>query len=368
MSGKSQFEHGGNVHSVWREKGILKEPLLDFSANINPLGLPDSVRNALLNSLEAIIHYPDPSAKELKRSVSSVYQVAEKYITLGNGAVEPIYILCQILRPHKVLITAPTFSEYERAALAAGAKIESILLSPEENFQIASAKIIARLPAVDMVFITNPNNPTGTLMPNNEIEIIVAAAHKAGTIVIVDESFVDFLPDGHMYTCKHIMDKYPNLVILHSLTKFYAIPGLRLGFALAHEEITEKLHLAKDPWNVNSLAQAAGIAALADMRYRKTSISYMREANYSLYQALGELPGVKAYKPSANFMLLDISKTGFTSTTLCLAAYSNNILLRDCSNYRGLSDKYVRVAVKRIEDNQRLVKILRQIIQEGTAI
>jgi threonine-phosphate decarboxylase len=266
-----------------------------------------------------------------------------------------------------VLVTAPTFSEYERAALASGAEVQCLLLSAEENFMIEPDKTIETLSSVDMVFITNPNNPTGTLMLNSDIEKVIAAAAKTDTLVVVDESFIDFLADGERYSVKKLLTQYNNLVILQSLTKFYAIPGLRLGFVLANEDITRRLDLAKDPWNVNSLAQAAGTAALADTEYQQTSVSYMAKANIALYQALNELPGIKAFKPSVNFMLLDMKGTGLSSGELCELSASHNILLRDCSNYRGLSDQYVRVAVKRIEDNMRLVKVLQEIIQEGTA-
>ncbi|MCE5286462.1 MAG: threonine-phosphate decarboxylase CobD [Pelosinus sp.] len=367
MSGKSQFEHGGNVHAVWREQKNISEPLCDFSANINPLGLSGSVRQAILAGVENIVHYPDPKAAELKYAISSFYQVAEASITLGNGAVEPIYILCQILRPRSVLITAPTFSEYERAALASGAEIQVLDLAAEEDFFIDPAKIISRLSTVDMVFIANPNNPTGTLMPSGQLETVIAAAAKTDTLVVVDESFIDFLADGQQYTVKPLLAEYSNLVILQSMTKFYAIPGLRLGFVMASVEITRRLDLAKDPWNVNSLAQAAGIAALADRDYQQASIAYMAEANIALYQALNVLPGIKAFKPSVNFMLLDIKDTGLTAAKLCELSAARNILLRDCSNYRGLSNQYIRTAVKRTEDNTRLVKVLNKITQEGTA-
>lgn len=362
MSGKSVFEHGGNVHAVWRQKQTTEE-ILDFSANINPLGLPISVRKALLASLDAIVHYPDPEAAELKQAISSFYKVPERAITLGNGAVEPIYILCQILRPKRVLVTAPTFSEYERAALAAGAEVQGLLLSAEENFIIEADKIIERLSSVDMVFITNPNNPTGTLMLGCDIERVLRAAVQTDTLVVVDESFIDFLPDGAKYTVKHLLSEYANLVIVQSMTKFYAIPGLRLGFVLANDEINHGLDLAKDPWNVNSLAQVAGIAALQDTHYQQNSVSYMAKANTALYQAIGELSGIKAFRPSVNFMLLDITETGLSSGEFCELAASYNILLRNCSNYRGLSDRYIRTAVKRMEDNEKLVQVLQQIMK-----
>ncbi len=363
MNGKNAIEHGGNLYATVREQGGCLSTVLDFSANINPLGIAESVREAVHNALEYIIHYPDADAYMLKEAISRRYGVDKEFITVGNGAVEPIYILCHMLKPARVLVNAPTFGEYERAAQASGAEVEYYYLRSDRGFEIDIAAMIPLLPVVDMVFIGNPNNPTGTLLTNREIEPLLLSAKKNNTLVVLDESFLDFLPDDSKYTCRHLLAHYSNLVVVHSLTKFYAIPGLRLGFALANSEITRKLHIGKDPWNVNSLAQSAGVAALKDEQYRTLSKKVMHEAKEDLYGQLCAFSDLMPYHPAVNFILVNIKNTGMTAKQMRKALLAHNILIRDCSNYPGLSDEYIRVAVKKPAQNAILVNALQSVVR-----
>jgi threonine-phosphate decarboxylase len=283
-------------------------------------------------------------------------------ITAGNGAVELLYVLCHVLRPRRVLIPVPAFSEYERAARAARAAIDYFFLKPEDDFAVSVENMIAALPLVDMVFLGNPNNPTGVQLQSKQIEALLAAAKQHKVTVVVDESFLDFLPDDSLYTCRLLLKTYPNLFILHSLTKFYAMPGLRLGFALTDPDLTGRLHLAKDPWNVNCLAQIAGVAAIGDSGYRQQSRSLLAREQKLFYRQLAELPGLKVYPPTANFILIDIAGTGMTATELRELMLGNKLLIRDCSNYPGLSAFYIRVAIKQPEQNRRLLQALREVL------
>ncbi len=357
------FVHGGNVHAWARESGGELTGILDYSANINPLGLADSVRKAITQSIELLVHYPDVEATMLKAAISNHYHVDVSCITAGNGAVELIYLLAHILRPKRVLIPAPTFSEYERAAKAAGAAIEYAYLSAEDDFAIDVDWLCTHLTGVDMVFVGNPNNPTGTFLTASQIERLLLTAKQAGVVVVVDESFMDFIVGDQDYTCRPLLGQYDNLVIIHSLTKFYAIPGLRLGFALAHPGLTAKLHAAKDPWNVNLLAQAAGVAALADTEYQTKSREIVNCEKKLLYARLKALKGVKPFVPSVNYILLDINASGYAAPQLRQLLAKQSILIRDCSNYPGLSANYVRVAVKLEEQNKILLHWLEQVLR-----
>ena len=360
-----QFEHGGNLYAAARQSGGGLEDYLDFSANINPLGLADSARQAILAALDSVVHYPDAEATALKQAISRQYGVAGERIIAGNGAVELLYLLCHVLRPRRVLIPAPAFSEYERSARAAGAAVTYHFLRPEDGFAVELQPLIDKLTAVDMVFLGNPNNPTAVLLTRTQLEQLLAAAKARQVSVVVDESFLDFLPDDSAYSCRPLLDAYPNLFILHSLTKFYAMPGLRLGFALANSALTAKLHEAKDPWNVNCLAQAAGVAALADSDYRRRSREMLAQQKQLLHRQLNEIPGLNAYPPAANFILIDIVKTGLTAAALRQALLAQNILIRDCGNYPGLTPNYIRVAVKRPEQNQRLLQALQTVLRKN---
>jgi threonine-phosphate decarboxylase len=353
-------QHGGNLFEAARQTGKSLHELIDFSANINPMGIPASVRKALNESLERIIHYPDAGAYDLKQAISMQYKVERERITVGNGAIELIYILCHMLKPKRVLVTAPTFSEYERAARAAGAAVDYVFLSPATNFKPDIVQMANQLENMDMVFICNPNNPTGVLLTNEEIKLLLAAAQRSNTMVVVDESFIDFLTDERPYTCKSLLECYSNLVILHSLTKFYAIPGLRLGFLLANPHLTGLLHAGKDPWNVNTLAQAAGIAALQDAGYRRESKKYMDESKRELYARLRLLSQCRPFFPAANFILVELET--LTSGQVCVYLKNQGILIRDCENYPGLSGQYIRVAVKKPEQHEQLVKGLKRVL------
>ncbi|MBP2662382.1 MAG: cobD 2 [Firmicutes bacterium] len=357
------FVHGGNVHAWARARGGGLADILDYSANINPLGLAESVRKAIAQSIGQVIHYPDVEADQLKTAISNFYHVDVTRITPGNGAVELLYVLAHTLRPKRVLIPAPTFCEYERAATAAGAAIEYAYLSPVDDFAINVDLLGSRLNGVDMVFIGNPNNPTGTLLTVNQIERLLQAAKRTGVIVVVDESFMDFIIGDQDYTCRSLLKLYDNLVIIHSLTKFYAIPGLRLGFALAHPSLTVKLHAAKDPWNVNLLAQVAGVAALTDTEYQSKSREAVKCEKDSLYASLKALTGLKPFVPSVNYILIDISPSGWAALQLRQRLAAQSILIRDCSNYPGLSSSYIRVAVKLNEQNKILLQRLEQVLR-----
>ena len=355
----NQFEHGGNLY---RFKRTGDHKLLDFSANINPLGLSLKVKQAIEDQITEIIHYPDSEGYALKQALSQQYCLKNEQIVLGNGAVELLYILCHQLQPKKVLIPAPSFSEYERAARSVNAEIHYDLLTAENGFKLDSNLLAAKLSPYNILFIGNPNNPTGTLLTIKEIETILNSAKLSNTFVVIDESFIDFITNGEAYTAKHFIADYDNLLILHSLTKFYAIPGLRLGFAATNESLAQKLHLAKDPWNVNSLAQIAGVSALADESYQQASRSFIYHEIRRFTEKLNQFKMLTIYPPSVNFVLVDIQKTGFTAPQFRDLCLKENILIRDCSNYPGLSADYVRFAIKSTKENNYLYQVLEKIL------
>lgn len=356
-----KFEHGGDIKSVIRENNLNE--IMDFSANINPYGLSSSIKNAILADLDNIIHYPQPNAEDLRKKIGETYNIASDKIIVGNGAVEIIYTLCHILKPKNVLIVSPGFSEYERAARSAGADIHYAMLDEKLDFNSPMRDIIVDIKGNDLLFIGNPNNPTGTLYMLEDMELLIEHAENNGCFVVVDESFMDFIKTSEAFSVLPLVEKYHNLLVLHSLTKFYAIPGLRLGFAATDHEVLDPLYAAKDIWNVNSLAQVAGMAALDDKKYQRRSRTYTRtEINY-LYEELSTLDKLKVYEPTVNFILVNISKTGLTATQLREKLLKYNIIIRNCANYPGLDENYVRFAVRTREENDELVDALTEILE-----
>lgn len=356
-----KFEHGGDIKSVIRENNLNE--IMDFSANINPYGLSNNIKNAILADLDNIIHYPQPNAEDLRKKIGETYNIPSDKIIVGNGAVEIIYTLCHILKPKNVLIVSPGFSEYERAARSAGADIHYAMLDEKLDFNSPMRDIIVNIKGNDLLFIGNPNNPTGTLYMLEDMELLIEHAENNGCFVVVDESFMDFIKTSEAFSVLPLVEKYHNLLVLHSLTKFYAIPGLRLGFAATDHEVLDPLYSAKDIWNVNSLAQVAGIAALDDKKYQRRSRTYTRtEINY-LYEELSTLDKLKVYEPTVNFILVNISKTGLTATQLREKLLKYNIIIRNCANYPGLDENYVRFAVRTREENDELVDALTEILE-----
>lgn len=360
-----RFEHGGNVYAARRRQAGGKEPL-DFSANINPLGLSAKVREAVWEALPQVVHYPDADAAAIKAAIGRRYGLDAEYAVPGNGAAELVYALCQMLRPPRVLVTAPTFSEYEKAALAAGAEVEHHYLRPDNDFRIDAAAYADRVPRDGLVFLCNPNNPTGQLLARPDVAAIASAAAGRGALCLVDESFLDFLPDEENYSVRTLLGSYKGLIILRSLTKFYAMPGLRLGFLWANPEVRALLVRGRDPWSVNTLAQAAGVAALADEPYRSASLQSLAPARRQFFDALSRLPGVRPFPSCANFLLVDVGGTGYSSGDLRGAMLAAGVLIRDCSNFPGLSSDYIRLAVRSPRENQVVVDAFRSILCKGS--
>lgn len=366
---EQSFEHGGNIHKFLRTQTSLPHTFFDFSANINPLGLSEKVRSSIKNNIDTIIHYPDVDGYELKNMLSQYYQVSYDSLTLGNGAVELLYILCNLIQPKTALILAPSFSEYESASRAAKAKIKYYYLNEKNDFLFDINKFLLALEPLgknDIIFLGNPNNPTGTSITSQDLEKILHYAHRNHCFVVVDESFIDFLPNATNYTVRHLIKNYKNLIVLHSLTKFYAIPGLRLGFVITSPEFTQKLHHAKDPWNVNCLAQIAGIAALQDKEYQEKSRSFMKQEIDFFYKNLIAINTLKIYRPMVNFVLVNLEKTNIKSHELRKQLLKRDILIRDCANYPGLSNQYVRFAIKRHDENIFFIETLKKILMDGS--
>lgn len=354
-----RFAHGGDVYEA-REDGAA---WLDFSANINPLGLPSSARAAILAEIDQVIHYPDPAARALKAALSSHYETPEDTLVLGNGAAELFYLFFAAERPRRVLLPVPSFSEYERAALASGADVEYYLLRERDDFAIDVEKLLeaARETKAEAVVLGNPNNPTGTLVEASDLIHLSERLTAMGCSLVVDESFLDFRDDEERYTLRKEAGRLPHCLLVRSLTKCFAMPGLRLGFGIAMPALAKKLAAHKDVWNVNVLAQVAGVAALQDTAYlsrtrRETAI------HARVFRGLLEdLPGVAhVLPPAANFLFLRLADAG-TADALLSGLKARGILVRDCANFPGLSKGFLRLALRTPEENEQLLTAWRAV-------
>ena len=355
-----KYEHGGNVY----EKCPTGEAWLDFSANINPLGLSPRVKEAVLSHIDGIVNYPDPEARALKAAIASFYDVPQENIVLGNGAAELFYCFFYIVRPRRLLLPVPSFGEYERAARAAGVKVVYLPLLKKHGFSLDLEAAIQQLSEEDVILLCSPNNPTGRLWERRDLHVLLEKAEERGAHVMMDESFLDFREDGERYTSRHLTKEYPHLFVVQSMTKFFALPGLRLGFGIAEPNLCRRLENGKDVWNVNLLAQAAGVAALSDTAYQEAARSFVCSEKKFLAAELAKLPRVEVFAPSVNFILFHLQQGKGFLRQLLMALRERGILLRDCSNYSGLDGAYLRAAVRSRADNERLLEALHEVWKE----
>ena len=334
-----QFEHGGQIYNADGTAGDW----LDFSANINPLGVSKKIRTAIIENLDGIKNYPDVNATELKAAISQRYKVAAENLVLLNGAAEFFYLYLNVTRPRKILIPVPSFSEYERAARAINAEIEYIFTRAEDNFELNLAQDFS----ADLMILGRPNNPTGNLISVDALKKI-----SNSTKILVDESFIDFLDTESAR--QFVSEK---ISVVQSLTKIFAIPGLRLGFAVVEKNLAAKLNAAKDVWNVNFLAQKAGVAALSDEKFLVDTKNWLRTEQKYFVENLKKLRGVQVFEPTANFVLLKFETVEAAESAL-KKLRQNKILLRSCENFAGLDGRYLRSAIRTRAENLKLLEVL----------
>lgn len=356
---QSSNEHGGNIFSIASQLGISTREISDFSASINPLGLSQHVRDALVNALDSLVHYPDNSCRRLKQALARTHGLATSQIELANGSTEIIYKLPSMLYGRRALVIEPAFSEYVHALKQHGWDVRQLTLSSRNNFRLDPERIgEALIEGYDALYLCNPGNPSGILYPRELIQKIYGMCRSAHTFFILDEAFMDFCEE---HSAKQIITAEAHGVVLRSMTKFHAIPGLRLGYAMASQRVIGRLAAIGGPWSVNTMAQEAGLAALNDREYIQRSTEYVATQRTALSEQLAALPGLTVYPSSANFLLVS-NNGGITSAELQGRLLKKRILIRDCARFAGLSNRFFRVAVRTEEENIRLVDCLREAL------
>jgi threonine-phosphate decarboxylase len=348
--------HGGNIAFYSRKYGIPEKDILDFSASVNPLGPPASALKALKGSSAEIERYPDPDATELCLAIGLAHGIPADNILVGNGSTELIYLLPRALRPKKALVLAPSFSDYARACTLAGCRLAQFALWERDGFLPDTNRLAKAIAKADIAFICNPNNPTGALIERPEMLKLVRAAKKAGTRLVIDEAFIEYAP-GASVLPEAIK---AGAVVLRNFTKFYGMPGLRVGWLAADKKTVAALDAAKEPWSVGGPAMKAAGAALADDGYREKSLSLMEREKVFLLTDLKGMPGIKPFAPSVNFILARIEDGRPGADALAERLASRGILIRSCSNFSGMDGSFVRFSVRTRSQNRKLVQALRE--------
>jgi len=342
-------KHGGNIVRLAGRAGLPPGEICDFSASINPLGFPEWLRLLISSRISSLVHYPDPDCTDLIQTFAEQNGISSDEVIAGNGSTELLYLIPRVFGPARAVIPVPSYGDYAAAARLSGLPVEKVPLRDENGFAPDLPALAGILRETDLVFLGQPNNPTGMLFDPELLKMLAADFPRA--VFVVDESFLPFV-EG---TNSLMIGRPPNVIVLMSLTKFYAIPGMRLGMAIADRHVISGMKKYLPPWTVNSLVQAAGAAALQDADYATRSRSLVASERRWMHNELESIHGLKVYPGCANFLLVRTDRSGSDATTLADALLSTGIAIRLCDNFEGLDKRYFRVAVRTREDNARLL-------------
>ncbi|MBQ1597625.1 MAG: aminotransferase class I/II-fold pyridoxal phosphate-dependent enzyme [Lachnospiraceae bacterium] len=352
--------HGSDLEKIEKIYGIKKEEIVSFSANVNPLGISPKLEQDLASHIHAIESYPDREYTQLKAAIAGYAKTDASKIIVGNGSTELISLFIQITAPKRALILGPTYSEYEREISLVGGRTSYFPLDEKNYFQLDISQLISHLTDnVDLLVLCNPNNPTSTAITAADMRKILDACKIHDIYVMVDETYVEFAPEMHKITSVPLTDDYNNLIILRGTSKFYAAPGLRLGYAITgNEDLLKEINQKKNPWMISSLAEEAGKIMFSDEEYINRTRDLISTERERLYQLFRESGKYTPFYPAANFMLLRIESRTEDSHTLFERCIKEKMMIRDCSTFPFLSDRYIRLCFMKPEDNDRLAKIL----------
>ncbi|WP_137664136.1 threonine-phosphate decarboxylase CobD [Enterococcus hulanensis] len=353
-------KHGGNIQEISEIYQKDKQQLIDFSANINPLGIPEEIKQVLTSSIEDLIHYPDIRYRSLIQTIATFHEIPETYVYPANGAAEAIFMLGRTLRLEKMLLLAPTFMEYEEAFSQQNTEFCYFNLE-QRNFQWSISEFIqtARKQKVTGICLCNPNNPTGQLLKQSELDELLTFCRENEMSLIVDEAFVDFTKEEHSLVSA--IKEYQNLFIFRSLTKMFAIPGLRLGYLLtSNSTVLAEINKKTIPWHINTFADLAGQQALKETQFIEESQHYIVKERLFLEKGLSTFKELELFPSQTNFLFFRYLGEGCLQEKMI----QKNILIRNCSSFKGLTQKYYRIAVKSRAENQLLLEALGAILCE----
>ena len=371
--------HGGNIFQFAHEQGIEPYEVVDFSANINPLGPSQRGLDALNSQLRYISHYPDATNDDVLNAIADTYGMDKHQIIVGNGAAELLYAICRLPGYTGAFVPAPGFSEYKEALEASKIPVRDIFYRPREDdnglpyFEVpylALETFAAELKGQDgriIVFLGNPNNPDGTLLDKDHIRTVASMLKDANSLLVIDESFIDFVGNDPLqdneYSMRSLVNEFDNIIVVHSFTKFYAVPGLRIGAAFTNKTLITQLQQYIPSWSVNTLAQAYTKAALNDADYIKRTKQELNEERAFMYNALDAIEEITVYLPSANFILFQVNQEGITANYINEELKKYNMIVRNCDSYVGLTNRWVRIAIKDHDTNIKLVDKLTDILK-----
>ena len=364
MNAVPQF-HGSDLEEIEKYYNIPKEEIIGFGANVNPLGLSTSVKAKLAENLDMITTYPDRNYTSLRAVISEYCGVNPNHIVVGNGSTELISMLIQHRQPKRTLLLGPTYSEYERELTLCGGEIIMYNLLAENDFQLDLDDFFKHLDdSINLLIICNPNNPTSTALSVADMEIILKKCQEKNIFVMVDETYVEFSPCIEDISTMSLVASYENVMVLRGVSKFYAAPGLRLGYGVtSNETFLEVIRKHQNPWSLNIVASMAGEWMLQDKEYFANTRALIFEEREKMYKELQQIPALRTFKPMGNFFLVKILKEGVTSFDVFDFLIRRKLFVRDCSSFACLEGEYIRFCVLSPENNQKLLDGLKEFFQ-----
>ena len=364
LTHKDHF-HGSDLEKIEKVFGIKKENIVSYSANVNPLGISHKLREVLSQHLDAITRYPDREYTKLRQCIANYTGAQMENIIMGNGSTELISLFIQTNHPKKAMILGPTYSEYERDINLGGGTCIYFPLKEENNFQMDVNALCHQLDDnLDLLVLCNPNNPTSSAITRKEMRRILDACMEHGIFVMVDETYVEFAPDEKNVTSVSLTNYYSNLIILRGTSKFFASPGLRLGYAITgNRDVAKEINTRKDPWTINSLAEIAGQIMFQDQDYIRETKELITSERERLYQELSSWDTVRVYEPQANFILMKILKEGVDAEILFEHCIRKGMMIRNCSTFPFLDSQFIRFCIMSPEDNDRLMDAFRELLR-----
>lgn len=359
MKPKEHF-HGSDLEKIEEVYGIRKEDIISFSANVNPLGVSFRLRRTLANRIDAITSYPDREYTSLRKCIADYVHSDIENIVVGNGSTELISLFIQITHPEKALIVGPTYSEYEREVAMGGGRSHYFSLTEASEFQLNTAALTEELSHdVDLLILCNPNNPTSSVIKREQMREILDYCKRKSITVLVDETYVEFTEKPEEVTAVPLTEFYNNIIILRGTSKFFAAPGLRLGYAICgNHDLLKEINQKKNPWTINSLAAIAGEIMFRDKAYIKKTRQLISAERKRVCMALDASPNYKTFQAHGNFVLVKILNDDFTSEDVFDTAIQQKLMIRDCSTFPFLNNKYFRLCFMMPEQNDTLLRVL----------
>ena len=364
MCAKAAF-HGSDLELVARQYGIPQDQIVSFSANVNPLGISPMLRQGLIDSIDKVMSYPDRDYTQLREAISGYTGAPADQILVGGGATEIISLFIKNLAPKRVMLVNPTYSEYAREIGLEGGELISYQLLSEQEFRVDVDDLCSRLDSTfDLLILCNPNNPTSSAVHRQALRQILAYCRARNIYVMVDETYAEFAPDLEDITAIPLIGEFDNLLVLRGVSKFFAAPGLRLGYGMtSNAGVLSYINSTKNPWTLNSLAAAAGCRMFADEDYIQRTRQFTRQELERLCALLRQEPGLHVYEPSANFVLLRLCKPGITSEMAFEYCIRQGLMIRDCASFPGLGDNHIRFCLNLPEQNDRLMAALQSLLR-----